>query len=508
MSDPAATLDRLVAKAEQLYSLPTVAMEVLQLTDNPQVDTRALKECIENDPALTGKILRVVNSSLFGLSRVISDLNQALAFLGTKPLKLLVLGFSLPSGLYAGIESRTLGWYWRHTLTKAVAARELSERLWHVPGDDAFIAGLLQDIGLLLLVQQLGEPYARFLDRVVGSRMDLAAMELETLGFVHAELSSRLLARWRLPENLVAAVAADAQKLPANVTASQAALPRILHLAELVAQLLADAQTAALKELLDFGRDYRNAPADELESLLHDIEEKVRQLASVLSLQLPDGLECVDLLAEAHRQMTAGGQPGRRRPDSRRPVVRGAKRSAAARRQKTICWWRSCGLWPRRCGRRRPDALDLAAPPSPAAIAPVPLQADPGLLGWLAAAGGTCRQSRRPLSLLLVQLDRPDELLLLLGAKDFEELRRLLEATCRGVDHPWTTCLAHGEAGFALILPNCQRRLAVELGDQLMREMYALKCCSARRRAAVHHSQRRRGHGPLAAEEFFAGRPP
>ena len=131
-----------------------------------------------------------------------------------------MLGFSLPSGLYAGIESRTLGWYWRHTLTKAVAARELSERLWHVPGDDAFLVGLLQDIGLLLLVQELGEPYARFLDRVAASHMDLAAMELGALGFVDAELSSRLLERWRLPENLVAAVAADA-KLPANVPSAR-----------------------------------------------------------------------------------------------------------------------------------------------------------------------------------------------------------------------------------------------------------------------------------------------
>ena len=107
-------------------------------------------------------------------------------------------------------------------------------------------------------------------------------------------------------------------------------------------------------------------------------------------------------------------------------------------------------------------------PANPAPLAGDLLQADPGLLGWLAAAGGTCRQSRRPLSLLLVQVDRPDELLLLLGVDGFEELRRLLEATCRGVDHPWTTCLAHGEAGFALILPNCERRLAVDS---------AINCC-------------------------------
>ena len=85
MNDAATTLDRLVAKAGQLHSLPAVAMEVLRLTDNPQVDARALKECIENDPALTGKLLRVVNSSLFGLSREVSDLNQALALWEPSP---------------------------------------------------------------------------------------------------------------------------------------------------------------------------------------------------------------------------------------------------------------------------------------------------------------------------------------------------------------------------------------------------------------------------------------
>ena len=121
-------------------------MEVLELTRNPPVDPHALKACSENDPALTTKLLRVVNSSLFGLSREVSDLNQALALLGTKPLKLLVLGFSLPPGLFAGIHGEVLQHYWRHTLTKAVAGREISEQIWNQPGDDAFIVGLLQDL--------------------------------------------------------------------------------------------------------------------------------------------------------------------------------------------------------------------------------------------------------------------------------------------------------------------------------------------------------------------------
>ena len=303
MNDAATTLDRLVAKAGQLHSLPAVAMEVLRLTDNPQVDARALKECIENDPALTGKLLRVVNSSLFGLSREVSDLNQALALLGTKPLKLLVLGFSLPSGLFADIEARTLGRYWRHTLTKAVAGREISQRFWHIPGDDAFIAGLLQDLGILLLLQQLGEPYARFLDRVLANGLDTDRLETEALGFTHTALGARLLAQWHLPANLVEAVAADPRQPPADASPSQLALPKILHLAELVARLLADGQTGALAQLLDLGQDYRQLPRDELVSLLSDLEEKVQQLAAVLSLQLPGGVQYVDVLAEAQRQL-------------------------------------------------------------------------------------------------------------------------------------------------------------------------------------------------------------
>src|SRR6188472_3625537 len=106
-------------RAGQLYSLPSVAIEVLELTSQPKVDVPALKRCIENDPALTAKILRVVNSSLFGLSREVSDLNQALALLGTKPLKLLVLGFSLSESFCANMTGRTIQRYWRYALTKA-----------------------------------------------------------------------------------------------------------------------------------------------------------------------------------------------------------------------------------------------------------------------------------------------------------------------------------------------------------------------------------------------------
>src|SRR5208282_505063 len=180
---------------------------------------------------------------LFGLSREVSDLSQAVNLLGIKPLKLLVLGFSLPSGLFLDVESKTLLWYWKHSLTKAVAGRELSSRLWRIPGDDAFLAGLFQDLGVLMLFHQLGQPYARFLDRAVSHRLDLSAIEQQTLGFTHAELSARLLQQWNFPESLCEAVAWQ----PAE-NETPTALAQILQLSELFASLFADGQTSALAE--------------------------------------------------------------------------------------------------------------------------------------------------------------------------------------------------------------------------------------------------------------------
>jgi len=493
MSDPATTLDRLVARAGLLHSLPAVAMKVLELTSNPQVDTRALKECIENDPALTAKLLRVVNSSLFGLSREVSDLNQALALLGTKPLKMLVLGFSLPAGLFANVAGETLARYWRHTLTKAVAGREISERLFHVPGDDAFIAGLLQDLGELLLIQELGEPYVKFLEKVAAHGKDLYLMEEETIGFDHATLSARLLAHWGLPEVLVEAVGAGAagqqSRQGADPHPTQGSLPQILYLAELLARLLADGDCEALARLLDTRHEDLDLSREKLEALAENLEEKVRSLADVLSLQLPGGRDYRDVLVDAHEQLA--GVAGEVAEEMLVTRVSGS-RAAEPWEEDSLLSELRCLVDEMAEASRRPLESPHPKAPDPASAGPTPgapcrtdaaqpgaraqapAVADSGLLERLSVAVAACRQSRCSLSLLLVQLDRADELVLTGGVEGFQKLKRSLETMCREVDHPCAMCVAYGEAGFALVLPDCERSAAVRLGNQLIEQVRAL----------------------------------
>ena len=494
MNDPATTLDHLVARAGRLYSLPAVAMKVLELTKNPEVDSRALKECIENDPALTGRILGVVNSSLFGLSREVSDLNQALAMLGSKPLKLLVLGFSLPAGLFSGVREEVLGRYWRHTLTKAVAGREISETLWNAPGDDAFIAGLLQDVGMLLLIQELQQPYVKFLGRAHAAGRDVAALETASMGFDHTELSARLLAHWGLPDTLVEAVG----RQPACPDSDAPCFPReamsqILHLAELVACLLADRRPEVLAELLEAGRQYRDLSEDRLELLVGSLEEKIDQLADVLSLQLPPGMDYRDVLAQAHTQLAAVAT------EAAGDVFRSRQAEALKPEEESLlAELRDVAAAVAKVSGRPAEPGPAEGPPAPVVDGPnwlaaphqraagsTTVAADPGLLGQLQAGAATCRQSRCPLSLLLVELDRPEELALDRGVEGLDKLRQSLESFCRRVDHPRASCLAHGEEGFALILPDCERRLAVELGNQLIEQFRGLGPFEARDLRAV-----------------------
>jgi diguanylate cyclase (GGDEF)-like protein len=442
----ASSLDRFVARAGQLYSLPAVAIEVLELTSNPKLDSRALKECIENDPALTTKILRVVNSSLFGLSRAVSDLNQALALLGTKPLKLLVLGFSLPNELLGGVSPKVLNRYWRRTLTKAVTARELRRKLWRGDGDEAFIAGLLQDVGVLVLVKELGDTYSRFLEKVQAERGDLPALEHASLGFTHTELSARLLDAWNLPEAIVQAVASG----PSGAASAEAQrLVDVLCLAELIAAVLIDERPSALTELLERGAAF-GFSSDELNQLVETLEEKVRQLADVLSLSPPQGVNYRDVLVSAYARLSEVAE------DAVPEAVRIERM--------------------RRTPLDEPPLAPVAKAQSPFGTSGDSLAADgdrpdfdPGFEGQVASAVAACRQYRQPLSLLLVEIDHPTQLLFRHGPKLARSFAELVRNMCQAVDRPGAECFATREAQCAVVLSGFDRDDAVELANDLVK---------------------------------------
>lgn len=530
MSDANATLAGIVERAGRLYTLPRVAMEVLELTENPKTDAGLLKKCIENDPALTARLLRIVNSSLFGLSREVSDLNQALALLGIKPLKLLVLGFSLPDALFAGLAGDVLGRYWQQSLCKAVAARETASGLWRIAGDEAFIAGLLQDLGLLVLVQDAGASFADFWRRVQESNFDLLEAERRVLGFDHTELSAHLLERWQLPRRIVQAVAARSGGGTCDHQSTDP-LCAVVRLAGLVTQIVVDGQTSLWPNLLAAGEQYRGIRAEQWTELIVGLQEHVEQLAEILQVKLPDAdyqrlleqareqlaccaadaaldlvrarqhgydceLETLLALEEVRRLHAHLEGRNRRAAPVEHPAAPGRDAATALSRQFTAMAPGATG-----CSDAVGTPAGAATGSAPAAPGVRGCQRDamrwqrhpeaqpsaddaPGNAGaWTALHGLlreqaiTCRQARQSLSLLLLELHGTARRACGWEYADPSQLGELLGTVCRRIDHRGARCVPLDVSRLAIVLPDCDRREAVE---------HAHAATAAFRRLLVH----------------------
>ena len=485
-------LQQFVDRAGSLYSLPAVAVEVLDLTAEPNIDTVALRECVERDPALVVRLLRVVNSSLFGLSRQVSDLTQALALLGVKPLKLLVLGFSLPKGLYAGIEAETLQRYWRFTLIKAVTAREISKTFLDNSGDEAFIAGMLQEVGVLVLVNELGDPYINFLASVGDQGTQLLDAETATLGFDHAILSARLLEHWQLPPTIVAAVGApyDPAALQ-DVSGSESRVSRVLQLATLVASILVYQRHDAMTDLCRAAQEYWGISVAEIEEMLDRLQAQVELMASLFSVPAESPRSYREILEQAHQQMSQAAldvhaRDGAAQRDHIGVRSRGvASGDAALQRVLSGTWLDGCatlssdsvssdsvssgsvssGSSPTEASQAKRRDQQSKAPGAP--VADLDCLIDPGLVGRLKAAIIRCAAQQSELSLLLVQLNGFNDLLVRFGHERASRLVTVLNEAIESLADLPCECLLVDDARVAVILPDCDRGQAVTLARTL-----------------------------------------
>lgn len=487
MTSKLSPLDRLAQQAEQLYSLPAVALEVLRLAGQPQVDPRQIKLCLESDPALASRILKVVNSSLFGLSRQVSDLQQALALLGLKPLKALLLGFSLPPQLLQEIHAEALQRYWQHALLKAVACRLIEQHVAPSDEEEAFIAGLLQDVGVLALLQNLGESYASLYVQSLKSGKYLLRAEAQTLGFDHLALSARMLAQWRLPPKLCQAVAVPPlETAVAHAPPNCLALCQILHLAELLTCYIEHPSEPDLANLLQISGRYFELGPVRLHSVLTELAPHFESLAKILDVELPAGPNSQELLLAAHRRLaniTTEMVPellaAARRGDENDDLA--AILSSTRELQNAASQATRPPLDFRLAERRTDGASELRSPlnnqlnsPPPKTIAK-PMAgasalanssaqratADPGLIGRLTNVLQTCRQQRAPLTLVLLQVDHLTDAQFVCGVdasmRFVERFRRHLAEATGGLG----PCLQLHNGQFALLWGDCPRSEAL-----------------------------------------------
>ena len=190
----------------QLLSLPEVCLRIQQLADDPHAGMDEFAKLVAQDPALTTRLLKLVNSAYYGFPGRIDTLSRAVNLVGIAELRNLTLAMAAMD-VFGGLENERFDMlhFWRHSLYCALVARSLAKRARVLHAERLFIAGLLHDVGRLLISSLLPEPSVRILQRMSDGEATCAAEHAE-LAFDHALVGYELLNLWQLPRELCEAV--------------------------------------------------------------------------------------------------------------------------------------------------------------------------------------------------------------------------------------------------------------------------------------------------------------
>jgi HD-like signal output (HDOD) protein len=205
VTDTALTPQQLVANITTLATLPEVAMRIGRMVDDPKSSATDIGREISKDAALTGRLLRVANSPAFGHNGKIATISRAITVLGVRQVRDLTVGLTAIRTFDGiGNELVTMESFWRHSVLCAVAAAQIAARRNGSRGESPFIAGLLHDIGQLVLFSRAPQSAREALLMSVDAADDMAlyACERAVLGFDHGAVGVALAQNWGLPLSL------------------------------------------------------------------------------------------------------------------------------------------------------------------------------------------------------------------------------------------------------------------------------------------------------------------
>jgi putative nucleotidyltransferase with HDIG domain len=204
------TLREMVSRIESLPSLSEAYHQLTEEMNKPEPSIAKVGEIISHDISMSAKILKLVNSSFFGFARHISSPEQAVALLGLKVIKALVLSVNIFSEFHSEeLRQYSLSGLWDHSMRVSTLCRDIAamEKMDAKMQDECFIAGLLHDVGKLILASTFTDRYNTMLTQVREQNRVVRWMEFETFGTTHAEVGAYLMGLWGLPDAVVESIA-------------------------------------------------------------------------------------------------------------------------------------------------------------------------------------------------------------------------------------------------------------------------------------------------------------
>ncbi|UCD16674.1 MAG: HDOD domain-containing protein [Candidatus Zixiibacteriota bacterium] len=292
--------NRILSDHAEIASLPQVLIEVVKVSTDSDSSASDLARVILKDPALTAKLLRVVNSPYYGRVREVTTINQAVVTLGVRSVTAIALSASVYEtvGKLKGTIERKR--FWRHSLEVATASKLIAQNVGFKPVEEAFVAGLLHDIGMLLLEASFAEEYKRIW-RLVEAGENLLEAEQHNWGTDHARAGQFLLDQWGLPKHLGEAVGQHHRVFDHGEKSPELSLPQIVNLANHLSKFRAylmpppEAKILEIKDVVASNLGLTNSSLADIEA---DLISEVVKESGFLEIEIGD---IEELLREANR---------------------------------------------------------------------------------------------------------------------------------------------------------------------------------------------------------------
>lgn len=223
-----------VQEVAQIATLPEITLKIIQVVEDPNSTAHDLHKIIANDPALCARILKVVNSAFYGLPGQIGSINRAIVLLGLNAVKNIAIAASLAKLFRGGqlapnFSARDL---WTHSIGVAATVKLLAEKAKINLPDEAFLAGLIHDIGIIVEMQVLRPKLVEVLEVMHESKISYTQAERQVIGADHQDFGKALCEKWKFPRSF-ACVTGHHHK-PMTLDPAMRTLTCLVHLADVL----------------------------------------------------------------------------------------------------------------------------------------------------------------------------------------------------------------------------------------------------------------------------------
>jgi len=285
-AEPKAVVAAAIKSMGQIATLPEVTSQIISIVEDPNSTARDLYQLVRTDPALSAKILKVVNSAFYGLPGQVATIDRAIVLLGLSAVKNIAIAASLArlfkgGVLDSGFDAREL---WSHSVAVGTIARMMAKHQGRLGSEEAFLAGLIHDLGMLIECQTMPRKLVEAIAVQRQQNLTLREAEQQVLGADHTEFGTALAEGWRFPRHLTMVIGYHHE--PPKLAAPNRQLPMLIQAADILAcreqlglTITAEAPDIDPELLAELGLD-----ADSLAKVLENLPEQLEASHSTLSV--------------------------------------------------------------------------------------------------------------------------------------------------------------------------------------------------------------------------------